>query len=102
MLESRLEKVVQNQKNSNAFRAGLEGAASAFVEGEVDVDGDTGTVTLSKILDWYKEDFGSTPEERLKWLLPYLPKDKSQVLAKLIKKGKFTIQYSKYDWAVNE
>ncbi|GAQ80261.1 hypothetical protein KFL_000500130 [Klebsormidium nitens] len=81
---------------------GLEGAASAFVEGEVDVDGDSGAVTLSKIMDWYKEDFGSTPEERLKWLLPYLPKEKSQVLAKLIKKARFTIQYSKYDWAVNE
>jgi hypothetical protein len=72
------------------------------VEGEVEVDGATGQVTLSKILDWYKEDFGSTPEERLKWLLPYLPKERSQVLSKLIKKGRFTIGYRKYDWDVNE
>jgi len=54
-------------------------------------------LTLSKIFDWYQEDFGNNEEQVLKTLLPYLS-DAAQVqLADF--QGK--IRY-RYDWSLND
>lgn len=52
---------------------------------------------LSKIFDWYKEDFGSTEYELLKAIKEYMPKP----LAEQIKE-KASVKYLKYDWSLND
>eukprot|EP00898_Chlorokybus_atmophyticus_P007652 jgi/Chlat1/7889/Chrsp66S09179 len=80
----------------------LEGAAEAFCEGDVSVDRDTGVVTLSKIFDWYKVDFGADMKERLQWLLVHLDWNKRKVLESLLVSGNYKVEYSKYNWDLND
>lgn len=82
--------------------AALDGAVSSFCEGELHVDMKTNVITLSKILDWYKVDFGNNQEERLKWLLPHVDSDNKTKLEILIRKGGYSVVYAPYDWGINE
>ncbi|MFQ5638485.1 MAG: DUF547 domain-containing protein [bacterium] len=55
---------------------------------------------LSKILDWYADDFGNNDEEILLYVARFLPDE----LAAAIKAnpGKWSIKHTKYDWSLNE
>jgi hypothetical protein len=48
--------------------AQLHMATAAFVNGDVDVDPEAGTVTLSRIFHWYEEDFGDVMDFVLRYL----------------------------------
>lgn len=61
------------------------------------VDRDENVVYLSSILDWFGEDFGNTQQERLQFLLPYLPDD----IAAVAQKPNVTIEYLDYNWDLN-
>jgi hypothetical protein len=61
----------------------------------VDFDPTTKTVKLSKIFDWYKDDFGKAPEKVLAWINQYRPD-----AAKLPSDAKIT--YLEYDWHLND
>eukprot|EP00897_Mesotaenium_endlicherianum_P008555 jgi/Mesen1/7728/ME000407S06958 len=87
---------------AETLEAGLDGAAAAFCESEVVVNVQENVVTLSKILDWYKADFGSTTEQRLRWLLPHLEDGKKRDLESLLKKGTPLVEYSTYNWDIND
>ena len=56
---------IQVYSSSNLDRA-LTAAAQSFSSQEVELDGDTRTVTTSKIFHWYASDFGSSERELLK------------------------------------
>eukprot|EP00899_Mesostigma_viride_P025605 jgi/Mesvir1/6229/Mv00907-RA.1 len=85
------------------IEVGLDAAASNFCGSEVEVLED-GTILLSKIFSWYAVDFGSTPEERVAWLLPYVTKDTRIALESILAKGPGSIKlaYREYDWGLND
>lgn len=80
----------------------LDGAVSAFCESEVEINSVTGTITLSKILDWYKVDFGNNMDERLKWLLPFLDEKKRKEMNDLLSCGSYKVEFKPYDWSLND
>lgn len=55
---------------------------------------------LSKILDWFEEDFGENDEEVLKFVSKYL---NTKLSAQIIKNiDDWSIEYLDYDWGLNE
>lgn len=61
------------------------------------MDRNSRTVTLPAILDWFKEDFGSTPENILSFVAKYRPAE-----AAALKSGRWQIRYFDYDWSPND
>lgn len=58
------------------------------------------TVSVSPILEWFGEDFGSNPQARLKRLEAYLPRGGG--IHELIEQGDFSVSYLDYDWNLND
>jgi len=56
-------------------------------------------VRVSAILDWFGEDFGSTPQKGLAGLSLYMP---SEATRKLIAGEDFSVSFLEYDWSLNE
>ena len=56
-------------------------------------------IRLSSIMKWFKEDFGATPAERLRWIAPYLPEKASRQAAA---NNRASVSYLSYDWDINE
>jgi len=54
-------------------------------------------VTLPRILEWFKEDFGGTPDK----VLAFVAKYRKEESAKLTK-GTWRIKYYDYDWSPND
>jgi hypothetical protein len=76
----------------------LESAARLFVNQERNVRVDSGRreVGLSKIFQWYKQDFGSSTEAVLGFIGKYRPD------GGLLRQGKWTAHYFDYNWGINE
>lgn len=55
---------------------------------------------LSKIMDWYKDDFADNEEDLLRYVAQFLP----QKLATSIREnpGEWHIKHTSYDWSLNE
>jgi glutaredoxin len=72
----------------------------AFLEQEdhCRVDLEKKMLCLSKIFDWYKIDFGSTPDQVARFILQFLRGEKKEQLTILLKSS-FQIQYENYDWS---
>ncbi|KAL9968655.1 hypothetical protein ACROYT_G020770 [Oculina patagonica] len=79
-------------------------AAEAFLEGE---DGcvlnmPKREIRLSKIFQWYKEDFGSNNEELVQFVLAHMGKgQKKDQLEELLISGNFKVGFMKYNWDLN-
>lgn len=56
------------------------------------------TVTLSSILNWFGEDFGSSSQAMLKRIAAWCP---DSARAKL-RSGRLSVQFAVYDWSLNE
>ena len=76
----------------------LDMAARAFLESGCEIDGNK--IYLSKILSWYKADFGPK-ESLLQFIMPFLSESKQQQLHELLLSGNYKISYLPYDWATN-
>jgi hypothetical protein len=61
------------------------------------IDQKSRTVTLPAILDWFKDDFGTTPEHVLAFVAKYRPAEAAE-----LKTGKWNIKYFDYDWSPND
>ena len=80
----------------------MQEAATAFCNGEIDVDIESRSVTMSKIFKWYAADFGVEPHERLGVLATYATGEVSKGLQQLASsKGKLHFKYTAYDWSSN-
>ncbi|CAK8672326.1 uncharacterized protein LOC143466002 isoform X2 [Clavelina lepadiformis] len=82
----------------------LEIAAAAFLESDDGccVDIEKNMIGLSMIFKWYKEDFGETPYEVLKWVRNHMSLgDKKQHLTKLLEEKVYKLVYLTYDWGSN-
>ena len=55
-------------------------------------------IYISKIFDWYDEDFGGNDKGVIEFIKKYAPKEVSEYLTK----QKVGIEYLKYDWNLNE
>ena len=55
---------------------------------------------ISKVFDWFDEDFGTTDEDVLKFISKYLPENISKNIIANI--DKWDISYNDYNWNLNE
>ena len=62
------------------------------------VDRENRTLYLSSILKWFGEDFGETPEARLKRIAPWLP----GAAREFVSSGPLELGYLNYDWGLND
>jgi len=90
--------------DSENLQRALALAAGAFCESTVLVDELRKTVTLSKLFEWYRVDFGDTDEEVLGRVLGFLEgTEAAAALERLLRHGTdIRVEYSEYDWGVNE
>eukprot|EP00058_Branchiostoma_floridae_P010837 XP_002596325.1 hypothetical protein BRAFLDRAFT_76126 [Branchiostoma floridae] len=89
----------------NVDRA-LTAAAKGFCEQEVLVDMKRKEISLSKIFQWYRSDFGKDDIEAVRWTIPYLSEDKQygveSLLSTMEQEGGVSILYSEYNWHLND
>jgi len=77
----------------------LDIAARSFVDGTVDIEPGSGTVTLSKIFRWYESDFGGR-DGVVEFLIRYLPDDERR--RNLVSSaGVLALEHRSYDWTLN-
>ncbi|WAR01810.1 hypothetical protein MAR_008368 [Mya arenaria] len=83
----------------------LDAATQAFCAQEVSMFTEVDEIWLSRIFQWYSQDFGNTDIDVIKWTIPYLEKgiqDRAHVLLfKLDKVAPVAIKYNEYDWTLN-
>lgn len=76
-------------------------AREFFLNGGVEIDLESRTVHLTRIIKWYSVDFGQD-RETLKWILNYLDPTKAGLLTHLLNDGgAINISYLNYDWSLN-
>ncbi|XP_044971148.1 uncharacterized protein LOC123431437 [Hordeum vulgare subsp. vulgare] len=80
----------------------LRHAAREFLlDGGVEIDLETRTVHLTRIVKWYSADFGQD-RDILRWILNYLDPTKAGLLTHLLNDGgPISIAYQDYDWSLN-
>ncbi|KAH3857774.1 uncharacterized protein LOC127871497 [Dreissena polymorpha] len=83
----------------------LDAATRSFCAQEVSMFTETNEIWLSKIFQWYSQDFGRTDIDVMKWTVPYLEKsvqDRAHLLlTKLEKVSPVDVKYNEYDWSLN-
>ncbi|MEF8823729.1 MAG: DUF547 domain-containing protein [Desulfohalobiaceae bacterium] len=79
----------------------LDQAARSFVGGGgLILDRETGSVRLSRIFDWYKEDFGKSLPERLRFLAGFVyNRDDAEYIR--ANADTLRVKYQPYDWRLN-
>lgn len=79
----------------------LDLSARTFINGGgVILDREHNIIRLSKIFDWYDRDFGSSDEEKIRFIIPYVyAEDEREYLQQHA--GDIVIRYQKYDWRLN-
>jgi hypothetical protein len=82
----------------------LDDQARRFLNGPHGVrlakDGDGVTLHVTKILDWFKDDFEKWGGGRVAFIRKYLPADKQKQLDAA--KGKVDLTFDDYDWTLND
>ena len=79
----------------------LDVAAGTFVNaGGFVLDRNAGEVSLSRIFDWYAEDFGPSPAQRLRYLARFLYEDDDREFVQL-NAERLRIKHQHYDWRLN-
>lgn len=84
--------------------AQLDDQARRFLNGPHGVrlqrDGDELDVHLTKIMDWFGDDFDKWGGGKAAFLRKYLPADKQRLLDSA--RGKLDFEFDDYDWALND
>jgi len=79
----------------------LDLSARTFINGGgVILDRKHNSVRMSKIFDWYDKDFGSSDEEIIRFIAPYIYAEDEREFLQL-HAGNINIKYQKYDWRLN-
>lgn len=92
----RLSRTAYTARN---LEAQLEAEAGRFLNEprNIGIDTERRTVTLSKIFDWFAEDFGSTDGEVLAFVAKY-----NQGVRAAASEGGWRIRHFEYDWSPND
>lgn len=79
--------------------AELDKSARLFFSQQRNLSIDTAqrVVRLSSIFDWFAKDFGSSPPQRLSFVVRYGPAN-----AKALSVGEWSVEYSPWDWSLND
>lgn len=94
----------------NNLENGLQGAANVFCLNNIAVDVDKREITLPKLFDWYRHDFGHDENSMMMSILSYMkPKDDSKPphdhylqVKSLVESGvSYTLRFTDYDWSIN-
>ena len=77
----------------------LDNATAKFINNseKVRLDRENRVLYLSKIFEWYAEDFEDTHDSVINFIAEYLP----ETDAAFLKKEKVQLQYLEYDWSLN-
>ena len=77
----------------------LDNATAKFINNpeKVRLDRENRVLYLSKIFEWYTEDFEDTHDSVINFIAEYLP----ETDAAFLKKEKVQLQYLEYDWSLN-
>ena len=90
--------------DSEAFERQLVLATELFLDSTVTIDVAKQSVHMSKILDWYRVDFGGSDAEVLKWVRAHATQRVAEQIDQLLlaSTGKYPVlQFDPYDWSVN-
>ena len=68
--------------------------------GGVEIDREAETVRLSKVLHWYRDDFGEDREERLRFIAPFLYREEDRAFLER-HAGRCRVEHMPYDWHLN-
>ncbi|CAL1548207.1 unnamed protein product [Lymnaea stagnalis] len=83
----------------------LDKATKSFCSQEVVTKNEKDEIYISKLFQWYRNDFGETDVDVLKWILPYLSQSEhdrcSILIFKLEMVGSVTLKYTDYNWGIN-
>ncbi|XP_033644944.1 uncharacterized protein LOC117304534 [Asterias rubens] len=82
----------------------LKLAAEAFLESSdgCEILAEKNEVKLSKILQWYKVDFGCSDDSVLRWIHEHMGDgEKKTTLGKMLASGNYKQSYLSYNWALN-
>ncbi|XP_076471765.1 uncharacterized protein LOC143301401 [Babylonia areolata] len=83
----------------------LEAATRTYCQAEVQMKTQTNEILMSRLFQWYSQDFGQTDTDVIRWVMQYLTPDQqdraSILLLKLEKFGPVSIKYKEYDWSIN-
>jgi len=94
-----------NVYSAENIDSALDAATKSFCAQEVSMFTEVDQIWLSRIFQWYSQDFGNTDLDVIKWIIPYLePKiqDRAHVLVfKLDRISPVEIKYNEYDWKLN-
>lgn len=85
--------------SADRIEAQLDLAARAFVGADVELDEARGTLQLSQIFSWYKDDFGG-PEGVVRFVLAQLPPDDAR-RQWIAAQPEVDLEFRRYDWALN-
>ncbi|KAL6072943.1 DEP domain-containing protein [Balamuthia mandrillaris] len=85
------------------INASLDAATFAFFaeDDQLSINEGKREVKLSRILQWYRVDFGRNDKEMLQWVARYAPSDKADLLKSWAEEGKFVVSFKTYDWTPN-
>jgi len=90
--------------SATAIDEELRIVAQAFAEQEenVKIFEETNTISLNKILSWYRSDFARSNNELPEKVLPFLRGGKKAKLHEMIKSGQpIKVKFNVYDWGTN-
>ncbi|CAN8269435.1 unnamed protein product [Cochlearia groenlandica] len=78
-------------------------ARDFFKNGAIEIVLDKRVINLSRIIKWYKEDFGHEEKKMLKWIMSYIDANKAGLLTHLLNDGGGSVHilYQDYDWSIN-
>ncbi|KAG1366482.1 Glutaredoxin [Cocos nucifera] len=79
----------------------MEAAQDFLRNGGLIIDAQAKIASVSKILQWYKGDFGKNEVEVLKHAANYLEPAKSEELLELLANSQLKVTYQPYDWGLN-
>jgi len=77
----------------------LDMSAKAFLESGCTIEGNK--IYLSKILSWYKNDFGASYQVMLEWISQFLSPQKQAQLSELLSSNSYKISFMPYNWEIN-
>uniref|UniRef100_A0A7S4KMY7 DEP domain-containing protein n=1 Tax=Paramoeba aestuarina TaxID=180227 RepID=A0A7S4KMY7_9EUKA len=79
----------------------LTSSTQAFLNGDAMIlDMNKKEISLTKIMDWYRSDFGKTDERIVMWALSFLDEEKKKNVETLLEGG-CKVTFQNYDWNPN-
>jgi hypothetical protein len=81
----------------------LEEATREFISNNTQINFKSNTISLCKIFEWYRQDFGRDEKDVLTYIMPYLDVDQRGRLSFLLREeneGKYNVEYH-YEWKLN-